>query len=280
MVGLSNEALRICLAETKRTLSRWRLLTISFSVLFYDLFIPRPFSVLIKWHRLAQAGICKENVAIGMARVRTLQLVLRLILGGAGLGLVFRGHLNMSGLIVLAAIIVGLLVVNQILFDKTAIRAFLIRLSCAGGKRAHTLRYQVVRRWIRHLYRAVVRLAAISRREKLALLIQSLVLIVLHGLAVWCTARSLGVVLPIGLILLLPTVSYLSSAVPFVIQGLGVRESCFVFFLGQCGVSAEQAILISLIGFGISVIYGIMGGGIEMVHLFFGKKRRQKGLSP
>ena len=60
----------------------------------------------------------------------------------------------------------------------------------------------------------------------------------------------------------------LASAVlllPITIAGIGVREATYVGLLGLFNVSIEDAVLISLVGFGVSLIGVLIGGVLELL---------------
>ncbi len=48
--------------------------------------------------------------------------------------------------------------------------------------------------------------------------------------------------------------------IPISINGIGVRESMFVFMLGSMGVPKSDALVLSLLAFTIFLVHGIMGG--------------------
>lgn len=60
-------------------------------------------------------------------------------------------------------------------------------------------------------------------------------------------------IIPIILVILL---------VPFSINGIGLREGAYVFFLGMLNTPAEEAIALSLLGFGLMLTQTLVGGVI------------------
>ncbi len=48
--------------------------------------------------------------------------------------------------------------------------------------------------------------------------------------------------------------------IPISINGIGVRESMFVFMLGSMGVPKSDALVLSLLAFAIFLVHGLMGG--------------------
>lgn len=73
-------------------------------------------------------------------------------------------------------------------------------------------------------------------------------------------AVALGVeVSPVYFFLFMPII-WLVMLIPISISGLGLREGAFVFFFTQVGVSAADAVAISLLFYSYSVIVGVLGG--------------------
>jgi glycosyltransferase 2 family protein len=54
------------------------------------------------------------------------------------------------------------------------------------------------------------------------------------------------------------------SALPVSVNGLGVRESAFVFFLGHIGIGRAQAIAFALLWFAIVLLAGLVGGVVYL----------------
>lgn len=62
------------------------------------------------------------------------------------------------------------------------------------------------------------------------------------------------------------------TMMPVSIAGLGIREATFVVALGQFGVPAERALMLSLLVFARTVVYGLVGGLIEVYRIFVAEK--------
>lgn len=73
-------------------------------------------------------------------------------------------------------------------------------------------------------------------------------------------SRSLGINLPfISLIAYIPLITII-SLIPVTINGLGMRESAYVFLFSYYGIAREEALSLSLLFFATSVIASLMGG--------------------
>ena len=72
---------------------------------------------------------------------------------------------------------------------------------------------------------------------------------------------------------------YLIEALPISINGLGVREGAFVFFLNQAGFSSEQGLALGLLVISVRYVFAVSLGGslffLEMVKTKSGGKTRE-----
>lgn len=59
-----------------------------------------------------------------------------------------------------------------------------------------------------------------------------------------------------------------STILPVTIGGLGVREGVFVGLLASVSIPAEQALALSLTIFAIQVLFGLIGGALELLRVF------------
>lgn len=94
----------------------------------------------------------------------------------------------------------------------------------------------------------------------LSLLLQSNV--VIHCLII---AKALHIEVPILAMFIIIPLSFLIMTAPISINGIGLRESVFVFFFGLYGVPQEQALAFSFISFGMILAQGIVGGIVFML---------------
>ena len=109
-----------------------------------------------------------------------------------------------------------------------------------------------------HLFegRSDVMLKAIG----LSLLLQSNV--VIHCLII---AKALHIEVPVLAMFIIIPLSFLIMTAPISINGIGLRESVFVFFFGLYGVPQEQALAFSFISFGMILAQGVIGGIVFML---------------
>jgi uncharacterized protein (TIRG00374 family) len=116
-------------------------------------------------------------------------------------------------------------------------------------------------------------LALHSFRGELPLLVSvfALTLVVQAGrvLAIWCAGKAVGVDLSPRPYYVMGPLLFLVMLVPFTINGLAVRESFFVSFLGTLGVSADRGFSTGFLFFVVTVAVALPGAAIvawEGVH--------------
>ncbi len=81
-------------------------------------------------------------------------------------------------------------------------------------------------------------------------------------LAIWCAGRAVGVDLSPRPYYVMGPLLFLVMLVPFTINGLAVRESFFVSFLGALGVSADRAFSAGFLFFVVTVAVALPGAAI------------------
>lgn len=79
--------------------------------------------------------------------------------------------------------------------------------------------------------------------------------------SIYCMA--LGVDLPFSVLAIYVPLIFLTEVVPISINGLGVRETAFVFFFGRVGVSEHEATAVALVLITMRyAVYLVAGGGL------------------
>lgn len=84
-------------------------------------------------------------------------------------------------------------------------------------------------------------------------------------ISVYVLAQSIRVALPFHYFLVFVPVIAILSAVPISINGVGVREAGYLLLFTQVGLSQEQAVSISLLYFGMTLVLGALGGGAYLL---------------
>jgi len=78
-------------------------------------------------------------------------------------------------------------------------------------------------------------------------------------------ARSLGFEMPYTAFFIIVPVAIFAMMIPISINGIGIRESVFIFLLGIWGVDEASALAFAWIEFGLILCLGLIGGGIYML---------------
>src|SRR5205823_9162306 len=97
-----------------------------------------------------------------------------------------------------------------------------------------------------HSFRSNVRL--LGSMFALTLVVQAV-----RVLAIWCAGKSVGVELSPRPYYVMGPLLFLVMLVPFTVNGLAVRESFFVSFLGALGISADRAFATGFLFFVVTV---------------------------
>jgi glycosyltransferase 2 family protein len=90
-------------------------------------------------------------------------------------------------------------------------------------------------------------------------------------LAIWATARAVGIELSPRIYYVMGPIFFLVLLVPFTLNGFAVREAFFVSFLGSVGVDPDQAFAAGFLFFLVTVAMALPGGAIL---LWEGLRRR------
>jgi uncharacterized protein (TIRG00374 family) len=93
-------------------------------------------------------------------------------------------------------------------------------------------------------------------------------------LAIWCSAKAVGVDLSPRVYYVMGPLLFLVMLVPFTINGLAVREAFFVSFLGNLGVGADEAFAAGFLFFLVTVAMSLPGALILLWEGFMRPTRR------
>ena len=151
------------------------------------------------------------------------------------------------------AFVVATLVLAVLLFSR--------RLRPLLARTVPLLRFLRVERPVRAVYEGLH-----SYRGNVALLfgVFALTLAVqsVRVLAIWLTGKAVGVELSPRPYYVMGPLLFLVLLVPFTVNGLAVRETFFVSFLGNLGVDANKAFATGFLFFFVTIALGLPGLGI------------------
>ena len=96
----------------------------------------------------------------------------------------------------------------------------------------------------------------------LAMFSLTLVVQAVRVLAIWCAGKAVGVDLSPRPYYVMGPLLFLVMLVPFTVNGLAVRESFFVSFLGTLGVGADPAFATGFLFFVVTIALALPGAAI------------------
>ena len=176
-----------------------------------------------------------------------------LLLAAAGFVLAL-GHYSVGGYVWVELAFVVLSVAGAFVLFSTSLHPVLHRLRPG----LHRLRLEAI---LRDVY-----LAVHAYRTRLRLLCGvfalTIVLQATRVLAIWCAGKAVGIDLSPRPYYVMGPLLFLVMLVPFTINGLAVRESFFVSFLGTLGVSADRAFSAGFLFFVVTVAVALPGAAI------------------
>ena len=99
----------------------------------------------------------------------------------------------------------------------------------------------------------------------------SIVIAVLYQLCLtwvyYAAGAVLGIEVGFGDYVWIVALVTLAQILPITVAGVGVREGLFAFLLGQYGVTTETSLALSLVVFSVTLLFGLLGGVLELVGL-------------
>jgi uncharacterized protein (TIRG00374 family) len=176
-----------------------------------------------------------------------------LMLAAVGFGIAIGRYDVGAYLWVELAFVVATVVLGVVLFARSA-RPLLRRF-------VPLLRRVWIERPVRAVYEGIH-----SYRENATLLVGVLALTVViqavRVLAIWSAGKAVGVDLSARPYYVMGPLLFLVMLVPFTINGLAVRESFFVSFLGQLGIGADPAFAAGFLFFVVTIAMALPGAAI------------------
>jgi hypothetical protein len=177
-----------------------------------------------------------------------------LLLAAVGFVLAVGNGYSLGGYVWVELAFVVLSVVGAFVLFSTRLHPVLHRLRPGLNR----LRLETV---LRDVY-----LALHAYRHRLRLLAGVFLLTVavqaVRVLAIWCAGKAVGIDLSPRPYYVMGPLLFLVMLVPFTINGLAVRESFFVSFLGTLGVSADQAFSAGFLFFVVTLVVALPGAVI------------------
>jgi glycosyltransferase 2 family protein len=197
----------------------------------------------------------KGEAAGAVLMERAVGAAATLVLVALGFVLAAGRYDNIQGLVKIEFASVIFLVLGGILVFSRRVNTFLQERVFPHG-RAVRLQRPMTSLWkALHGYRWQWR--ALS-----AVLVLSVALQLVRAFSIWACGEAVGVSLSPTVYIILGPLLFLIMMVPITINGLGVRESFFVFFLGRFGIDADAAFAVGFLFFTVTIIAALPGGVI------------------
>jgi uncharacterized protein (TIRG00374 family) len=184
---------------------------------------------------------------------RVLGGIATLVLAAAGFALAV-GHYSVGGYVWVELAFVVLVAVGAFVLFSTRLHPLLRRLRPI----LRPLRIEALLREVYlalHAFRSEVPLLA-------SMFVLTLVVQAARVLAIWAAGKSVGVDLSPRPYYVMGPLLFLVMLVPFTINGLAVRESFFVSFLGALGISASRAFSAGFLFFVVTIAVALPGAAI------------------
>jgi uncharacterized protein (TIRG00374 family) len=176
-----------------------------------------------------------------------------LMLAGLGIALAYGNYDIGIYLWVEVAFVIATIIAGIVLFSKT-VRPLLRRF-------VPILKRLWIERHVRAVYEAIH-----SYRHNAKLLVfviaVTLVLQAARVVSIWAGGEAVGVHLSVRPYFALGPLLFLVMLVPFTLNGVAVRESFFVSFLGKLGISADEAFAAGFVFFLVTIALALPGVAI------------------
>jgi uncharacterized membrane protein YbhN (UPF0104 family) len=201
------------------------------------------------------ASVLLERALGGAATLTLAAVGFALAIGRYNVG----AYLWVEGAFVIATLVLAVLLFSHRLRPLLARTAPLLRL--VRVERPVRAVYEGI-----HSYRGNVRLLV-------GVFVLTLAVQAVRVLAIWMTGKAVGVELSPRPYYVMGPLLFLVLLVPFTVNGLAVRETFFVSFLGQLGVNANQAFATGFLFFVVNIALALPGLAIFLWESFRGVPR-------
>jgi len=117
-------------------------------------------------------------------------------------------------------------------------------------------------RWARERFETVQAAVHVYRERLASVWVAFIGSVVLQALVVcyfYAVARALSIQLDLSAAFLIVPLCTLVQAIPISFNGWGIRESVFILYFGQVGLSRDSALAFSLVGAGLIVVLSLSG---------------------
>jgi uncharacterized protein (TIRG00374 family) len=259
--------LRIFLQHQKMNFTTFALMKINFVTQFYALVLPGELSAgVVKLHKLSKQNKMRAQAAACIVLSRTINT---LCLAASGI-IFFLVEMPYNSVSIGTSLVFGLLAASllylSIINASMSSRLENLASKSKPAKMPHRLHEIISKVWNSMKQFHELRFATLNYSFFLSLLFQ------LAGVFfIYLIMQALGInVSIISLTWIRASVAFIQM-LPISISGLGVREGAFVFLLKEYAVSGPDAMALSFIIFGVTVVMALIGGILEAQEVFFSR---------
>lgn len=231
--------------------SYWRFYAWYMEGAFFNIFVPSQGGDAVRaWRLAARTG----DGALAMSTViaeRVLGLVAMIILAGTGLLLYNHGSL-MPG-------------IGFSFLSAAAVLAVVLACLFHHGLNRMLIRFLIEKKWSKpagFINRCADAFAVLSQRPGIlaGIVLYSWAMQLTDITAIYLTGLAISISVPFTYCLLVVPIVWMVVMIPVTLNGLGTREAANIILFGAIGISAESALLLSVIWFGQMFLLGLLGG--------------------
>ena len=248
------------LAIDRVRMSLGEIIALNFSVRLYVLILPRGFSYGLRWLRYRRAGSGHD----ALARMTFEQLVqLFVMMASATVALlVERDRFPEQGpaLLLLASAMTVALAIGLTPFLLPTTTGVLQRIVAFADRFSPGF----ISRRLHSFVDAVRAFHGMKAARHFGIVFLSFLSFLTLVITAFVVAMALGIDVTIAALAWIRPLVFLTTLLPFTIGGVGVREAAFIALLHLYGVSAHEALALSLILFANQVAVGLIGACIEL----------------
>jgi len=251
--------------------SSFRIFQINLMASFYELFLPTYIAGgPIRWYKLSQQNKMRAEALAAIAFNRLINL-LTLILIGSACWMLDEQPRNSALTGWVLFVLLGLLVLLYATLVKskmfTLLSTYLRHKGCPII--THFLPSKVEK-----VTQALGQFQTLTLMAKLRILGFSIVQNLLGILSIYLLAMSLPLALSALTLAWIRSCVVILTMVPLSVAGLGVREGSLAILLQPYGVELQEAVALSLLISLMKIVWGSLGGILEVGNLFVVGKRR------
>ena len=255
------------------SLSVSHILGITFSTIFYGLFLPGGTLTggVIRWYKLSKPDNKPAEALASAVFDRMVDTIIMCTLGILFWLLDKPSSSSFVGLI-LAIVLGGLIIFYLVIFNGNIV-SFL-----GSGNKPIKFSFipRVVHSKVHKLIRSLNQFHNLSKSSLAFILTLSIAYHLFGILSFYLFALSLNMNISFITIAWIRSALLILAMLPISISGLGVREGTLVFLLGPYGVSAADAIAFSFLLLSAFLGIGVIGGLFEVKVLFFPSKNKSE----